>query len=170
MSIEKYIATIIEREGGYVDHPADSGGPTKYGVTLDTLANWRGCEVTAEDVSSLIIEEAYKIYKQNYLVKPGLGNITDYRLQALMLDAAIHHGAGQAIKFLQQILQIKDDGVMGAITIQVANNFASIELLRKKYLGQRIRFIGRLITKRSYQSVFAEGWLNRMADLLEELI
>ena len=27
------VEALIEREGGYVNHPADKGGPTRYGIT-----------------------------------------------------------------------------------------------------------------------------------------
>jgi lysozyme family protein len=27
------IDALIDREGGYVNHPADRGGPTRYGIT-----------------------------------------------------------------------------------------------------------------------------------------
>ena len=35
---DRHIRAIIEREGGWVDDPDDSGGPTNYGITL---AMWR---------------------------------------------------------------------------------------------------------------------------------
>ena len=31
--IEALIDELIEREGGYVNHPADRGGPTRFGIT-----------------------------------------------------------------------------------------------------------------------------------------
>ena len=167
MSIEKYIVNIINREGGFVDHPDDKGGATKYGITLKTLADWRNTNITADDIKSLHVEEAYKIYKENYLVKSGIINIKDYKLQAIMLDTAINSGVSQSVKFLQQALGIKDDGIIGSVTIQCANA-AILEPLRRKYIGLRIRFLGRLITKNPSQAIFAAGWLNRCCDLLEE--
>jgi lysozyme family protein len=31
--LDELINALIEREGGYVNHPADRGGPTRYGIT-----------------------------------------------------------------------------------------------------------------------------------------
>ena len=36
---------VFEREGGYVDDPHDPGGATNMGITLATLAAWRGRRV-----------------------------------------------------------------------------------------------------------------------------
>ena len=33
MDIDSLIDGLIDREGGYVDHPADKGGPTCFGIT-----------------------------------------------------------------------------------------------------------------------------------------
>ena len=33
MNIDELIDALIEREGGYVNHPSDRGGATKYGIT-----------------------------------------------------------------------------------------------------------------------------------------
>ena len=33
MDVDELIDELIEREGGYVNHPADRGGPTKFGIT-----------------------------------------------------------------------------------------------------------------------------------------
>ncbi len=33
MDVDELIEALIEREGGYSNHPSDRGGPTKYGIT-----------------------------------------------------------------------------------------------------------------------------------------
>ena len=33
MDVDELIDELIEREGGFVSHPADRGGPTRYGIT-----------------------------------------------------------------------------------------------------------------------------------------
>ncbi len=170
MTIENYIHTIIEREGGYVDHPDDKGGATKYGITIHTLGRWRGKEVTANDVRNLDKQEAVSIYTQYYIVEPGLNNIEDDRLKMLMLDMAVHSGPVQAIRALQSLVRVKVDGVMGCITAQVVNHHPSIETLRKQYLATRIRFLVNLVKKNPSQVAFAAGWANRMADLLETVV
>ena len=44
---------VFEREGGYVDDPDDPGGATNMGITLATLAAWRGREVSKAEVRAL---------------------------------------------------------------------------------------------------------------------
>ena len=33
MDVNELIDELIEREGGYVNHPSDRGGPTRFGIT-----------------------------------------------------------------------------------------------------------------------------------------
>ena len=33
MDVDSLIDELIEREGGYVNHSADGGGPTRFGIT-----------------------------------------------------------------------------------------------------------------------------------------
>jgi len=35
MDIGELVEQLLEREGGYVHHPADRGGPTCFGITRD---------------------------------------------------------------------------------------------------------------------------------------
>lgn len=41
-TVDEMIDAIIRREGGYVNHPADRGGPTRYGITMATLSEELG--------------------------------------------------------------------------------------------------------------------------------
>lgn len=169
MSIEKYIADIIKREGGFVNHQNDSGGATNYGITQATLMEWRGREVTIDEIKNLSVNEAYKIYKEKYYTKLNISNFTDIKLQGIILDTAVNSGKLRAIMILQRILGVEADGIVGAITTQMTNTFPDRGLLRRRYLAERYRFLGNLITSKPSQAVFAAGWMNRVSDLLEEL-
>lgn len=161
------VLEVIKREGGFVNHPADRGGATKYGITITTLQEWRKKDVSIGDVGSLTVEEASEIYISNYYKKPGFSNFKDSKLQILLFDTAVHSGTAAATKMLQRAVGVKDDGIIGAITIQTVNLVPDSGLLRRKFLGQRFRYIGNILTKDHEQAVFAAGWINRISGLLE---
>ena len=65
VSVQHIIKEIIRREGGYVNHPNDRGGPTKYGVTHKTLSRYLKREASIEDVKHMTEETAYEIYERD---------------------------------------------------------------------------------------------------------
>lgn len=94
-TIEQILDDILRREGGYVNHPADRGGPTNFGITAQTLGNWRklGRPATATEVQALTENEASAIYRQQYISGPGFDAITHPALLHLLVDAGVF-GAG----------------------------------------------------------------------------
>ena len=48
-NIDDLIDDLIAREGGFVDHPADKGGPTRWGITQAVarrhgyMGRWKHC-------------------------------------------------------------------------------------------------------------------------------
>lgn len=166
-SAEDFIDAIIDREGGYVDHNDDRGGPTKFGVTLRTLDNWRDGPVTAEDVQRLTRGEAAEIYRQRYLIEPGLHLIADVAVRALAVDMSVNHGPHNAVKMLQQAAHVLADGRFGPKT-QTAVNRMTPAALYRRLLAERGRFYGRIISNDHSQAVFAAGWMNRLAEFIED--
>jgi lysozyme family protein len=159
------IDEVIHREGGFVDHPDDRGGPTNFGITLATLAAWRGAAVTRADVEALTKDEARKIYERDYVEKPGFAKIADERLRGQLVDAGVLSGPKAAIKMLQRALKVDDDGVLGAITLATIANVPA-DALRRRMAVERIRFLGRLVTDKPNQAVFCAGWMNRATEFL----
>ena len=51
---------VLSAEGGYVDHPDDRGGPTKYGISQVAHPN--------VNIQELTFEDARSIYWQAYAV------------------------------------------------------------------------------------------------------
>jgi lysozyme family protein len=166
MSIDKIIDDIIQREGGFVDNPADHGGTTKYGITQATLAEARGHVVTREDVAVLTVDEARSIYRRKYIEEPGFSNIPE-PLLGLVVDTAVHSGVKSAVRMLQQALGIVPvDGVLGPVTKAAIQN-SNADWLYRKFLAERIRYLGEVIRSRPANAVFAAGWMNRVADFVD---
>ncbi len=67
---------ILNIEGSYVNHPADRGGPTKWGITEKT-ARAHGYKRDMRDMSR---EEAYRILEQDYWIAPGFDRVAQYSL------------------------------------------------------------------------------------------
>lgn len=168
MTTHDVIEAIIEREGGFVDSPLDRGGPTKFGVTMATLSHWTGGIVTPSDIKALTPEVAAQIYLRLYVQKPGFELINDDRLRGLVVDSAVHHGQATVIKWLQAIVEVEVDGVLGSTTTAAINseNAHSIYLL---LIAKRIRYMGNIVHQDPSQVVFINGWLSRATKFVEEV-
>ena len=152
---------LIQREGGWSDHASDRGGCTKYGITKATLVRWRG-RGTCADVRAMSENEARLIYRALYWVEPRIYQMPGPVLRELLFDAAVHHGPDRAIKWAQDALRVRVDGIIGPQTLAAAM-VADPDWLYRAVLRRRIMFLGRLLTDDPTQAVFAAGWLNRVA-------
>jgi lysozyme family protein len=171
-TVDQMIDDILRREGGYVNHPADRGGPTNFGITHATLASYRGlASCSADDVRTMTKQEARTIYAQNYYFAPRI-NLLPAEIQSFVFDCAVNHGPAQAIRFVQQVCTQRDtrplevDGRCGPATasraaellVNVGDDFmrALVERRRQFYLD--------LIARKPSQEAFRKGWMNRLAE------
>ncbi len=173
-NIDALISEVIETEGGYVNHPNDRGGPTKYGITLAALHDWRGTAVTAADVSGMSVDEARQIYRKNYF--EGLEFIQDPEIARFVFDYGVNSGPRAARMALQSALKGvgrydgEIDGIFGpksraAYDAAVkANDVALFYALKCERYELLLRFIGRDPS----QAVFATGWANRLDKFAEK--
>jgi lysozyme family protein len=167
MTTREIIDSILAREGGYVDNPADRGGPTRFGITLATLAAWRGRPVTADDVRAMPESEARAIYAEQYIVRPGFDALPD-PLRGVVVDAGVNHGTERATRLLQRAVGVEVDGRLGPVTLAAVAS-VDVRRLAVRTCTERVRLFGRIITATPTQAVFAAGWLDRVADLIDEI-
>lgn len=167
MNIKDLIDDILRREGGFVDHPDDRGGATNFGITQDTLAQWRGRPVSVDEVRTLTPDEAAEIYAARYVLNPRFDGIEHDDLAALVVDCGVNHGPARAARWLQSAAGVAVDGMVGPVTLGAVNQQDGATLYRA-VLAERCRFYGRLITRDPSQAVFAAGWANRVAEFIEE--
>lgn len=172
LSDDVIIERILAREGGYVDHPEDRGGPTKFGVTRDTLERWRGVSLSAQDVAQLSKDEAREILRFRFIVQPGFDHLDDDRLRAVVVDCGVHSGPKQAVLFLQRALDVEDDGLLGPVTLGAVNGLKpeGVPALVVRVLAQRMRFLANLVTKDPSQVAFLSGWTERVMAQMEAVL
>ncbi|NJO37609.1 MAG: glycoside hydrolase family 108 protein [Rhizobiales bacterium] len=170
-SVDSMIDDIIRREGGFVDHPADRGGPTCYGITQRTLARYLGREVTRDDVRGLSRELAAEIYRRAYYLEPRIDALPP-GIRAFLFDSAVNHGPRRAIKFLQQVLNAAGfgplgvDGLSGPQTRRDARSAADVmgPWLLAALAEERRMFYRLIVARDPAQRVFLNGWMKRVAE------
>lgn len=178
--IEEIITGVLIAEGWdkYTDHPADKGGPTKWGITLQAWGEFLQEHVTALDVRSISEAEARLFYQRKYVIDPGF-NLLPAEIIKDVVDAAVHSGVRAATKWLQRSVGAKQDGDLGPLTLaQVKRQASYVICLRIN--SYRLALFGKLISsdkqlslarKAGYnlQAEFAAGWNNRVVKHLLEL-
>jgi lysozyme family protein len=180
MIIDQLIDALIEREGGYVNHPADRGGPTNYGIT-EAVARAHGY---SGPMRGLPREEAAAIYKRLYWLRPRFDQVAkrSERIAEELFDTGVNMGPAVATTFLQRALSAlnrerKDypdlvpDGRIGPATLGALDSFLESRrpggesvLLRALDALQGERYI-RLAERRPANEAFLYGWLaNRLGE------
>lgn len=174
--ISEMVDDILRREGGYVDHPDDRGGPTKYGITQKTLSEWREHWVSKREVLDLTEDEARDIYLEKYLKAPKIHMLRG-SLQPQLFDCSINHGAVRAIKFLQKVVTaigvayLKVDGINGPKTRRAVDKavrrFGDYDFLNKLIAYRRVEFYCHIVSNDPTQEVFLRGWGRRAEEFAE---
>jgi len=167
-AVDAMVDDIIEEEGGYVDHPNDRGGATKYGITIATLSRYKGRKVTKSYVRAITKDLAKEIYIRNYLSAPRIDTLPD-SIVHFVFDCSINHGPRRAVKFVQQVCDragfgpVSLDGVVGPQTRHAA------EMAEKEMGGwflaalveERKMFFRAIVDRDPSQKVFLDGWIAR---------
>lgn len=157
MNFEQAFEKLLGHEGGFVDHPSDPGGATKWGITA-AVARAHGYQGPMQD---LPVAAARGIAKIAYW-DTVRADLLPAAVRYAVFDAAYHSGPGQAVRWLQRALGVTDDGVIGPKTLQ-AVAAADARALLMRLLSVRLRFLTGLKT----WPAFGKGWARRIADLME---
>ena len=151
MSFDQAIEFTLRQEGGYVNHPQDPGGETKYGISKRAYPNL--------DIKSLTISDAKDIYYKDYWI-PAKCEEMPQDVAIAVFDMAVNSGIVTATKCLQRALGIADDGICGPLTLFSVNNKNPVDTF-KRFNAMRLKFFA---TLRTY-GTFGMGWFGRVVDL-----
>ncbi len=173
-SIDDLIEMLLRREGGFVDHPDDRGGPTNFGIT-EATARAAGYAGAMRDLPRSL---AADIYRKRYWRDTGFDRVNALmpRIAAELFDTGVNMGPAVATGFLQRALNalnrrerdwpdIPQSRVIDTATLAALKGLAATRgkagetvLLRALEALQGARYI-ELAEARPANESFVFGWL-----------
>lgn len=152
-----FVERVLKHEGGYVDHPSDPGGATNLGIT-ERVARAYGYK---GHMRNLPRETAIAIYRGQYwnAVK---GDQLPPAFAFQVFDAAVNHGVGNAVRWMQRAAGVADDGKIGPMTLGAVMKANPADLVLA-FNAIRLNFYASLSTF----GTFGKGWTRRVAGNLQ---
>jgi len=147
-----FILKTIQAEGVYSDEKFDDGGETKYGISKKSYPN--------EDIKNLTLERAIEIYKRDYYDKLPINKIEDIKIAWKLFDMCVNFGILEGTKILQRALGVKDDGIIGKITLTAINN-ANYNELMIKIIKEQVKKYTTIVKNNPNKIKFLNGWIER---------
>jgi lysozyme family protein len=177
MTLHSIIEGILGKEGGYVNHPNDRGGPTNWGVT-QAVARQHGYD---GDMRELSRKEATRILKADYWFKPNLDKLSEISMPIAvkLADMGVNMGPAFAGRTLQRWLNalnrhepsLSPDGIIGTRTIDALARYIKARgedgekvLLKAINCTQGHRYLEITEGRRENES-FLYGWMKNRVEL-----
>lgn len=146
---DDYIERVLSHEGGYVNDARDPGGETKFGIAKRSYPS--------VDIKGLTRDAAKAIYKRDFWDRVKADTLPrQFAFQAL--DAAVNHGIGNAVRWMQRAVGAADDGVIGPVTLGKVQRFDPADLVLL-FNAERLEFYAKL----QNFDAFGRGWTRRVA-------
>lgn len=158
---------IGKYEGGYGWDKADTGGPTKYGITCYDLAEHMGQKMNsmaswAPVVQAMTLQTAEDIYATKYA-----GNLRYNDLpagpDACMLDYGINSGWPRPIRVARAILSIPGKATMDQPLVDAIRKTDPAKFI-DRMCDERLSFMHAIRGGAAWKE-FGGGWGKRVADL-----
>ena len=171
---------ILGKEGGYVSHPDDTGGATKWGIT-EKVARAHGYRGDMRDLSR---GQALEILEADYWYGPRFDQVANLSpdIAAELCDTGVNMGPSVATKMLQRWLNVFNqkgmlypdivtDGGIGPRTINALRSYlknrgrdGELVLVKALNCTQGERYLA-LAEKREANESFVYGWLKERVGL-----
>jgi len=145
----------------YEDVPGDSGGCTKYGLTLSDLKEFYKTSKTCVDVKNMTRQEAATVLRKLYWDYFGADHIPNDSLAQFIVDSGLNQGKILIAEYLQKIIGVKEDGLFGQQSLQALLTHSPADVFKGLYDMRKKRY-DEIVAKNSSQEKFYKGWMNRL--------
>jgi lysozyme family protein len=163
---ENFAGKLLRLEGGYVNHPFDKGGPTKYGVILSVWKEYGhdkdgDGDIDAEDIKKLTEEDARCIAKKIFWDYFLADHISNESVAEFIVDWGYNSGRKTVAKIVQRLVNAEVDGTVGIQTLRAINSGDQERLFNLLKIERKV-FLNNIIRRKPDQIVFYDGWMNRV--------
>lgn len=109
-NFERCLRLVLDEEGGFSDHPQDSGGRTKWGITEREYRRWK--HDPHANIMDMTQGEMHRIYREDYWDKVGADDLPA-GFDLLLFDTHVNGGhakrwyaacGGDVVRYQQQHL------------------------------------------------------------------
>lgn len=180
MTKDEIFDAILGKEGGYVDHPDDKGGPTRWGIT-QAVARAHGYTGKMQDLPR---ETALSILTADYWTGPRFDQVAEVSsvIAAELCDTGVNMGPSLQSKWFQRWLNVFNqqgklypeltaDGQIGPRTISALKSYLAARskegeqvLLTALNCSQGQRYL-ELAEQRPANESFVYGWVRERVGL-----
>jgi len=160
VTFDEAFSRLIGHEGLFTDDRNDRGNwtsgkigvgelkGTKYGISAMSYPHL--------DIKNLTLSEARAIYLRDFWQRAGADEY-DGAIGYQVFDAAVNHGIGNAVRFLQRAVGVADDGIIGPVSLRAVRAMTVTDVLMR-FNAERLDFYTRLST----WPTFGKGWSRRI--------
>lgn len=161
------IRAVLNLEGGsqYTNKPNDPGGPTKYGIALNTFLKRINPQADENTIRNLTWTQAVDLYKRYYWDVLMLDQVVDQTTATIIFQAYVNMIPHEAIEVVQRALvavgeRVTVDGSFGPLTLAAVNRAAG-PMLWQAIADAQIAQYRAIAAKRPDLAENLAGWIWR---------
>jgi lysozyme family protein len=150
MMFDTAVELILKHEGGWVQDENDPGGETNYGISKRAYPDLNIKELTRDDAKQIYRRDYWDAIRADEMPEP---------VAVAVFDMAVNAGVRTAIRLLQRVVRVTDDGIIGPVTLAAVNSAEPHEIALR-YAAERISYYAAL---RGWDR-YGRGWTRRVIE------
>jgi lysozyme family protein len=174
-NFDKAAKRVLKIEGGFQLWKNDKGNynangrltGTKYGISSATYEWYTGELATIEKMRAITKTFALAVFRKLFWNRILGDRIENQAVAELFFDGVVQHGRG--IHLMQQVLNVKQDGIVGEITLGAINRSKPADLFTA-YKAIRAEYYKHLVATDESQAEFYNGWMSRLESFKDYIV
>lgn len=151
MNFDSALEIVLLHEGEYSFDANDPGGETKYGISKRAFPD--------EDIQNITKARARELYRHHYWDVCECDDLPSWA-RLIVFDCAVNQGPARAIIFLQRVVGVQPDGIIGLKTLNALQNTKPHEFIGL-YAKQRLQ----AYASNPRWNNYGKGWYARLMDI-----